>query len=35
MHDKIIHFDAASLVQKSTIREGYAEESIKSNYSLI
>ena len=35
MHDKIIHFDAVSLVQKSTIREGYAEESIKSNYSLI
>ena len=35
IHDKIIRFDAALLVQKSTIREGYAEESIKSNYSLI
>ena len=35
MHDKIIRFDAALFVQKSTIREGYAEESTKSNYSLI
>ena len=35
IHDKIIPFDAALLVQKGAIREGYAEESIISNYSLI
>ena len=28
-HDKIIHFDAALLVEKNTMRVGYAERSIK------
>ena len=29
MYDKIILFDAALLVQKNTMRAGYAERSIK------
>ena len=29
MHDKIILFDATLLLQKNTMREGYAEQNIK------
>ena len=29
IHDKIIFFDAALLVQKNTMQAGYAERSIK------